>query len=121
MRKVVWENDTALMDSDPFAGRFWTKTDNFTDSPWDVLKRGAWIQVPYTPKLGIFGGLPLTEYALAGQKFSPKAQGYVPAVWHDMHCIVSSETANVNNIYLYLRSSGCHEAHDHATEHESNP
>jgi hypothetical protein len=80
MRKVVWENDTALMDNDPFDGRFWTQDDNFTDSPWDALKRGAWIQVPHTPKLGIFGGLPLPKYALAGQNFSPEAQGFVPAV-----------------------------------------
>ena len=78
------------MEADPFDGLFWTHDAHAAPSPWDKISRGSWVQLRHNPKIGVYGGAPLSKYSAKDQPWPENMQGFVPTMWHDMHCIVSS-------------------------------
>lgn len=52
-------------------------------------KKGAWIAVNSPSSVGYGGGVPLSDFTEYPSTFEPDSEGFVVAVMHQMHCIVS--------------------------------
>lgn len=97
---VIFEENLAFVQSDPFDGR-WDggedvlKSDRWT--PWDELYLSPWIEIPDPLAAGASGGVPLKHFS-EDPAWSSSSQGFVPSILHQLHCVVSSSFWKIHNV-----------------------
>jgi hypothetical protein len=126
-RPVVWKEEQAFVDVDPFEGAHWgTVGEESNETAWtawddiydgeqlsilnrskeyfavlnaDVkLQTGSWVSVEPDETLGIPPSVPIQNFSMeAGGLWRTPKHGFTPSINHQIHCLVSYSSARRRN------------------------